>query len=114
MLVLEDLHWADRSSLSLLEFLALGIESSPLLIVGTYRDEVRRQSPLSQTLGSLIRVPKYLRVQLPGLTNREVDQLILAISGVAPPASLVETIHRRTDGNPLFVTEVAGCCIRAG
>lgn len=107
MIVLEDLHWADRSSLLLLEFLARGIESSPLLIVGTYRDELRRQSPLSQTLGSLIRVPRYLRVQLPGLTNQEVEQLILVISGVAPPASLVETIHRRTDGNPLFVSEVA-------
>ncbi len=38
MLVLDDLHWADRSSLLLLEFLALEIQSSPLLLLGTYRD----------------------------------------------------------------------------
>ncbi len=53
MLVLDDLHWADRSSLLYLEFLSREIESSSLLVLGTYRDvEVSRRHPLSQTLGS--------------------------------------------------------------
>ncbi|MFB3118923.1 MAG: AAA family ATPase, partial [Stenotrophomonas maltophilia] len=56
MLALDDLHWADRSSLLLLEFLAREIQSSPLLILGTYRDvEVSRRHPLSAALGSLMR-----------------------------------------------------------
>ena len=53
MLVLDDLHWADQSSLLYLEFLSREIESSSLLVLGTYRDvEVSRRRPLSQTLGS--------------------------------------------------------------
>ena len=56
MVVVDDLQWADRSSLLLLEFLARAIEESPLLLVGTYRDvEVTRSHPLSQTLGALVR-----------------------------------------------------------
>ena len=63
MLVLEDLHWSDRSSL--------------LLLVGTYRDvEVPRRHPLAQTLGSLVRGQHFLKVQLTGLTQPEVGQLI--------------------------------------
>jgi len=44
MLVLEDLHWADRSSLLLLEFLAREIETTPMMVLGTYRDvEISRR-----------------------------------------------------------------------
>ncbi len=49
MLVLDDLHWADKSSLLLLEFLALEIAGSSLLVIGTFRDvELSRQHPLSR------------------------------------------------------------------
>ena len=107
LLVLDDLQWADRSSLLLLEFLARVIESSPLLVVGTYRDvEVSRRHPLSQTLGSLIREQGFLRVQLPGLAEPEVEQLILMAAAVSPSPGLSATIHQRTEGNPLFVTEI--------
>jgi len=107
MLVLEDLHWADRSSLRLLEFLAREIQSSPLLVLGTYRDvEVSRRHPLSETLGSLIREQHFLRVQLSGLAEPEVEQLIQKIWIVNPPPGLSASIHRRTEGNPLFVGEI--------
>ncbi len=107
MLVLDDLHWADRSSLLLLEFLAREIQSSPLMVLGAYRDvEVSRRHPLSQTLGSLIREQRFLRVQLSGLTEGEVDQLIQRAAAVSPPPGLSVTIHRRTEGNPLFVGEI--------
>ena len=107
LLVLDDLHWADRSSLLLLEFLAREIQSSPLLVLGTYRDvEVSRRHPLSQTLGSLIREERFLRVQLPGLAEPEVEQLIQGAAVVNPPSGLSATIHQRTEGNPLFVTEI--------
>ena len=107
MLVLEDLHWADRSSLLLLEFLAREIETSPLLLVGTYRDvEVTGRHPLSQTLGSLVRSQHFRRVQLEGLTQPEVGEFVEAIAGINLPGDAVEVVHRRTEGNPLFVGEV--------
>ena len=107
LLVLDDLHWADRSSLVLLEFLAREIQSSPLMVLGTYRDvEVSRRHPLSETLGSLIREQSFLRVHLPGLAKEEVEQLFQRAAHVSPPSELSATIHRRTEGNPLFVTEI--------
>ena len=107
LLVLDDLHWADRSSLLLLEFLAREIQSSPLLVLGTYRDvEVSRRHPLSETLGSLIREERFLRIQLSGLAEPEVEELIQRAASVSPPFGLSATIHRRTEGNPLFVTEI--------
>ena len=115
MLVLDDLHWADRSSLLLLEFLAREIQSSHLLVLGTYRDvEVSRRHPLSETLGSLIREQRFLRVQLPGLTEAEVEQLIQKAADGRPPPGLSATIHQRTEGNPLFVTEIIGMLTRDG
>ncbi len=115
MLVLDDLHWADRSSLLLLEFLAGEIQSSPLLVLGTYRDvEVSRRHPLSETLGSLIRGERFLRVQLPGLAEGEVNQLIQRAVAVSPPSGLSATIHQRTEGNPLFVTEVVRLLVQEG
>ncbi len=107
MLVLDDLHWADHSSLLLLEFLAREIQSIPLMVLGTYRDEeVSRRHPLSETLGSLIREQPFLRVQLSGLAEPEVEQLIQRAATFSLPLGLSATIHQRTEGNPLFVTEI--------
>jgi len=108
MLVLEDLHWADRPSLLLLEFLAHELSGARLLVIGTYRDvEVSRHHPLSQSLGSLIREPVFRRVQLEGLTRQEVGRFVEVATGVRPTPGLVEVLHSRTEGNPLFVSEVA-------
>ena len=110
MLVLDDLHWADRSSLQILEFLAKDIASSRLLLVGTYRDvEVSRRHPLSQTLGNLMRessVGGFQRMQLGSLTQQEVGEFVEASIGVALSQDVRELLHGRTDGNPLFVGEV--------
>ena len=106
--VLDDLHWADRSSLLLLEFLAQEIHSIPLLLLGTYRDmEVARRHPLYQALGSLIREQRFVRIQLHGLNQPEVGQLLHLNTGTAPSTGLVETIQGRTEGNPLFINEIS-------
>jgi len=115
VLVLDDLHWADRSSLLLLEFLAREIQTSPLLVLGTYRGvEVSRRHPLSETLGSLIREQRFLRVQLPGLAEQEVDLLFQKAADVRPPPGLSATIYQRTEGNPLFVNEIIAMLTRDG
>lgn len=108
LIVLEDLHWADRSSLLLLEFAASEIAGSPLLILGSYRDvEVSRRHPLSETLGRLAREPAFSRVGLSGLHQHEVESLLESASGLTPSSSVVEAVYKRTEGNPLFVTQVA-------
>src|SRR5438128_2640377 len=68
VLVLDDLHWADKPSLLLLQFLAREMESSRLLVIGTYRDlELGRGHPLFQALGALARETVTRRVELRGL-----------------------------------------------
>ena len=107
LLVLDDLHWADRSSLLLLEFLAQEIDSSPMLVLGAHRDvELTRSHPLSQTLGALVREQLFHRVQLDGLTRQEVGELLEGNAEVTLTLENVEVVHSRTDGNPFFVGEV--------
>ncbi|MEE8464836.1 MAG: LuxR C-terminal-related transcriptional regulator, partial [Dehalococcoidia bacterium] len=109
VLVLDDLQWADESSLLLLEFLAREITSRSLMVVATYRDmEVSGRHPLVQTLGNLVREPHFLRVQMGGLTRKEVGQFVEARAGVSVADIAVDTLYQRTEGNPLFVSEVVG------
>lgn len=107
LLVLDDLHWADASSLRLLEFIAPDLVASRVLLLFTYRDiELSRQHALSETLGDLARHPAFERLRLTGLgRDHTLDMMRLAGGGSVPPA-LADTIHRHTEGNPLFVAEM--------
>lgn len=107
LFVVDDLHWADSSSLLMLEFLVREITASPVLVLGIYRDvEITASHPMSQTLGNLVRERHYRRVQLDGLTQQEVGEFVKSSKGVSLTDDILETIHSRTDGNPLFVHEV--------
>jgi hypothetical protein len=107
LVILEDLHWADRATLDLLVYLSRQLEGARLLIVGTYRDvEVDRAHPLSGTLAELRRGATFLRLPLRGLTVDEVQRMMRAIAGQEVSWSLAEAVHRQTEGNPLFVQEV--------
>ena len=112
MLVLDDIHWADRPSLLLLQFLArelAPVHSGRLLVVGCYRDmELSRQHPLSETLAQLSRSASggFQRVFLRGLNYEETSRLIKASAGIEPTTGLVEEIYSHTEGNPFFMTEV--------
>ena len=107
VLILDNLHWADRTSLLLLEFLAPELERSHILVMGTYRDvDVSRRHPLSQTLGNLIREHLFQRVQLRGMTLEEVGRFIEITADTNVSPEIVDAVHSRTEGNPLFVSEV--------
>ena len=109
VLMLDDLQWADTSTLLLIEFLAREISSSGILLVGAYRDvDISRRHPLSRTLGSLVREETCQRIQLAGLERAEVEKFIFAVSGVQPEEDTLQVVHKRTAGNPMFLTEVAG------
>ena len=106
-LVLEDLHAADASSLLLLQFVADQIARSRMLIVGTYRDvEVSKNQVLASLLPELIRAQRTTRVSLSGLTKPDVARLIETITTRRPPDDFVTSLHRETQGNPFFVSEV--------
>jgi ATP/maltotriose-dependent transcriptional regulator MalT len=107
MLVLDDLHWADKPSLLLLQFLARQLGESHLLVLGCYRDmELSRQHPLSESLAQLSRLPVFQRELLLGMSREDSGQFIEMTAGVRPSPQLVETIYARTEGNPFFTAEV--------
>ena len=104
VLVVEDAHWADRSTRDLLAFLVRSADTVPLLIVVTYRtDELHRAHPLRPLLAELARIERVRRMELRRLSRGEVAKMVVALLGEEPPPALVERIHSRSEGNPLFV-----------
>ena len=115
VLILDNLHWADRPSLLLLEFVAREIAAARLLVVGTYRDvELSRQHHLFHTLGELTREPLFRRLLLGGLSREDIDRFMALATGIAPPQALLEAVYRQTEGNPLFMTEVVRLLVQEG
>ena len=115
MVVLDDLHWADKPSLLLLQFLARELRGSRLLVLGTYRDvELRRQHPLAQALGELNRENLSQRVLLRGLTENDVRRFVEVTAGTTPPDALVAAVYRETEGNPFFVNEIVRLLVADG
>jgi tetratricopeptide (TPR) repeat protein len=107
MVVLEDLHDADKGTLDMLTHVSRNLAGARLLIVGTYRDvELDRSHPLSAALAELRRVSSYGRVLLRGLNADEVRRMLESITRESVPWGLAEAVHRQTEGNPLFVQEV--------
>ncbi len=105
-LVLDDLHWADGPSLSLLEFLSQELTRSRLLLVGTYRDADISKTPLQSTLGELGRECDVHRVHLAGLSRTAIGEVAERMCGVALSESVIGRICQETDGNPLFAIEL--------
>ena len=106
VLFVDDLHWADKSSALLLRFLAQEMRSSPLLVVGAYREvELRRGSPLSEVLADLTRLEHSERIALRGLGREAVGDLMETGLGARPEAALVDAVVEITQGNPFFLNE---------
>ena len=107
LVVVDDLHWADVPSLSLLAFLAAELKDARLAVLGTYRDvELLAGLLLADTLGALAREPVVERIPLGGLDRDDVGRLITRTIGGRPPEPLVEAVADRCGGNPFFITEL--------
>ncbi|MFC0004318.1 AAA family ATPase [Micromonospora siamensis] len=108
VLVIEDLHWADRSTRDLIGFLVRAARPGRLLLVCTYRtDELYRGHPLRPFLAELDRVRGVERVEL-GRLDRDGTAAVLAdLLGAEPAARAVDDVHDRTQGNPFFIEELA-------
>ncbi|NUT44713.1 MAG: AAA family ATPase [Thermoactinospora sp.] len=110
VLVIEDIHWADRSSRDLIAFLSRNLRAVPVLMVLTYRsDDLHRQHPLRPVLAELGRVEGVLRLDLPRLSRDEVAQQMAGILGNTPEYTSVQSVYERSEGIPLFVEALIEC-----
>ena len=108
IVLVEDLHWADASSLDLLRFIAAEMTKERLLIIGTFRtDEVQGGHPLLPFLGEVARLPHVMRVDLPAFSATEVADQLEDLTGSRPTDDVVQRVLARSDGNPFFVEELA-------
>jgi ATP/maltotriose-dependent transcriptional regulator MalT len=105
VLVIEDAHWADRSTRDLLSFLIRNQRSlDGVLIVVTYRsDELHRSHPLRPLLAELDRIGWVTRMEVGRLSRRDTGELVARLAGREPGQGELAAIYRRTEGNPLFV-----------
>ncbi len=110
LMVLEDLHAADLSSLMLLRFLSRSLNDSGILIVGTYRDaDLRQAQARADLLGQL--ASDSTRISLGGLDQDEVRVLLKGEIGPSVDSKTVSAIYNATGGNPLFVKEISRLAI---
>ncbi|WP_233578954.1 AAA family ATPase [Micromonospora sp. BL4] len=108
VLVIEDLHWADRSTRDLIGFLVRAARPGRLLLVSTYRtDELQRGHPLRPFLAELDRARGVERVELGRLDRDGTGAILADLLGAEPAPRAVDDIHDRTQGNPFFVEELA-------
>jgi class 3 adenylate cyclase len=115
LIVLDDLHWADKPSLLLLQHLSRELGRMRVLVVGTFRDtELSRTHPLSEALANLNREAGFQRVVLRGLTQAEVGAYIRAAANVDPKPETVRRIFEETEGNPFFLSEVVNLLTQEG
>ena len=107
LLILDDLHWADRATLLLLGYVMRSPVGDRLFVLALFREHETAGSPLAEGLSALRRECDVERLELGGLEAPEVEELVGAdadTSGAVPHAAL---IARRTGGNPYFVRELA-------
>jgi DNA-binding CsgD family transcriptional regulator/tetratricopeptide (TPR) repeat protein len=106
VLVVEDLHWADRSTRDLLAFLIRNLRRERLLLVVTYRTDEPGQQQLGPYLAELDRGGPVQRLELARLDRAGTVAQLVGILGTAPPADLVSAVFARSQGNPLFTEEL--------
>jgi predicted ATPase/DNA-binding CsgD family transcriptional regulator len=115
LLIIEDLHWSDDTSLEFLLYLARQITTQPILLLLTYRSD-ETHSRLTHFLAGLDREHLALEWVLSRLTSAEVDAMIQTIFELGRPVypEFLEPIYTLTEGNPFFIEEVLKVLLAAG
>jgi DNA-binding CsgD family transcriptional regulator len=107
VLILEDMHWADRSTRGFITFLARSLRHERVLILFTYRtDEIHRRHALRPLLSELERLERSRRIELAPFDRAELREALTDILGGAPSDDVVERLFARSEGNPLFTEEL--------
>jgi predicted ATPase/DNA-binding winged helix-turn-helix (wHTH) protein len=106
VLVLDDLHWADTASLTLLGYLLEELTGARIFVLGTFRDaELTPGHPHTALLDRLERSSSWKRIALDALEVPDVALYVQELTGQLVPDALAERIHECTAGNPFFVRE---------
>ncbi len=107
LLVLEDLHWADTSTLDLVVFLAHNLLDRPVLLLATYRaDEVSSAERMRRLADGVRRSGSGLVLELGPLENEELTALLATHADASVSAALTDVIVARSEGNPFFAEEL--------
>ncbi|MCU1426495.1 MAG: hypothetical protein JWL83_495 [Actinomycetia bacterium] len=114
VLIVEDLHWADRSTLDFLTFFVRVLRASRVLVVATYRsDELERQHPLRPLLADLERQRNVERISLERFGREDVAAQLESMFATRPDRRFVEEVFERSSGNAFLVEELASA-LRSG
>ena len=107
LLVLEDLHWADASTLDLVVFLAHNLGDQRILLLATYRaDELESVERVRRLADGVLRSGSALALELGPLAHEELTTLLMTHAGAPLPAALTNAIAARAEGNPFFAEEL--------
>ena len=107
VLVIEDIHWADRSTRDFLIFLSRTLCRERVLLLATYRsDELHRRHPLLPVVAELERADHAVRIDLQPFTREELADQLDDILGSRPDEGLLDRLLARSEGNPLYVEEL--------
>lgn len=107
VVLLDDMQWADESTMHLLEYLAPHLPRLRVIYIATYRDvQADMGEPFQRALTRLTRIDNVSRIALRDLGRDEVAALLASLGRADPPDPFVEVIHRETEGNPFFVQSV--------
>jgi DNA-binding CsgD family transcriptional regulator/tetratricopeptide (TPR) repeat protein len=106
-LILEDMHWADRSTRTFVAFLARSLRHERLVLLLTYRsDELHRRHALRPLLAELERVQGARRIELEPFDRDELAEVLADILGAEPSPELLARLFTRSEGNPLYTEEL--------
>ena len=116
LVFIDDIHWADQGTLSLLHYLLRNLRNDRVLFLAAYREvELDRTHPLASALVDWNRERLAVRVQLGRLPHAEAGALVAALLGVDRVSDeLVDALYRETEGNPFFIEEVIKSLIEQG
>jgi DNA-binding SARP family transcriptional activator len=115
LLIIEDLQWADESSLHLFHYLARAARSAPLVLVGTARsEEAAPGSPLHALLANLRREKLALRVGVSTLSAADTARQVRHLSDQHETYRMADRIHALGGGNPLFTEELLQAHVELG
>ena len=107
VLILDDLHWADRGVAAMLRHVAHFVPENSILLIGAYRDaEVDRRHPIATALAGISRLANFETLSLSGLKTEELADLLETIGDQDAPSALITALQDATDGNPLFIREL--------
>jgi DNA-binding NarL/FixJ family response regulator len=107
LVVIEDIHWADRATRDLITFLVRSLRTEHVGVIASYRsDELHRRHPLRPLLAGLVRVTDIERIELKPFSRAELAEHLEALVGERVDAAVVDRILARSEGNAFFAEEL--------